>query len=58
MTIEADELRDGYCPECFEMDGGKRYEFEEINGENNGQARYRCLGCGAIVESSGPGAKP
>ena len=39
VTITADELGDGYCPECFESQGEKRYEFEELEGEGkkNGQ---------------------
>jgi hypothetical protein len=30
LTISADELGASYCPECFEVNGTKRYNFEEI----------------------------
>lgn len=51
LIIEADELGDGCCPECFEADGRKRYEFEELPETDNDIARYRCADCGIIVES-------
>jgi Zn finger protein HypA/HybF involved in hydrogenase expression len=51
LTINVDELGDSYCPECFEVDGKKRYEFEEIEAAESGVARYRCLGCGILIES-------
>jgi hypothetical protein len=46
-----DELGDSYCPECFEIDGKKRYEFEEMQRVERGVARYRCLECGIIIQS-------
>ena len=52
LTMAADELGDGYCPECFDASGNKRYEFEEIETVDSGIARYRCEECGAIIKSS------
>ena len=49
LTIDAEELANGYCPECFEMSGQKRYEFEQM--ESAGVARYRCEECGTIIQS-------
>jgi hypothetical protein len=51
LTIKADELGDGYCPECFERDGSKRYEFEEMEAAEGKITRYRCEECGVIIES-------
>jgi rubrerythrin len=50
LILEDAELTDGYCPECFETSGKKRYEFEEMKIDRQGGARYRCEACGAIVE--------
>jgi hypothetical protein len=50
LTIGAEELGDGYCPECHERSGKKLYEFEEV--ESEGVARYRCEECGAIIKSA------
>jgi len=50
LTISADELGDGYCPECYEIDGRKRYDFEAVAAEKNGKVRYRCEECGAVIE--------
>ena len=51
LTIKADDLGTGYCPECFEVSGRKRYDFEEMALEELGPARYRCEECGVIIES-------
>ncbi len=51
LTIEADELGDGYCPECFETGGKRRDDFEEIEALGKGSARYSCEECGLIVEN-------
>ncbi|MGH7846751.1 MAG: hypothetical protein ACREQW_16525 [Candidatus Binatia bacterium] len=50
LTIDGEELGDGYCPECFEISGKKNYEFEEM--ESEGVARYRCEECGTIIKSA------
>jgi hypothetical protein len=49
LTINADELRDSYCPECFERGGKKQYEFEELAAEK-AVATYRCLECGVVIK--------
>jgi hypothetical protein len=52
LTLGRDEVGDGFCPECFETSGSKRYEFEEMTGPETGIARYRCEDCGAMIKSS------
>jgi hypothetical protein len=51
LKIKADELGERHCPECFEVSGEKRYDFEEIKAADTGKARYRCEECGVIIES-------
>jgi len=51
LTIKAAELTRGYCPECLESEGKKRYDFEEIEAEKLMKARYRCEKCGAIIQT-------
>ncbi len=51
LTIDADELRGGYCPECFEVYGKRRYDFDEIEAPDKGKTRYRCEQCGIIIET-------
>lgn len=48
LTIKADELEFDYCPECFEVSGKKRYDFEPVKSVPKTQ--YRCESCGAIIE--------
>jgi hypothetical protein len=50
LSITADELRGGYCPECFETQGKKRYDFEDAVEEGAGNVGYRCEECGALIE--------
>ena len=52
LTIAAEEVGDGFCPECFETSGSKRYEFEKIATVESGIARYRCEDCGALIKSA------
>jgi len=51
LTITADELDGGYCPECYEESGKKQYDFETINTANPDISQYRCEDCGAIIET-------
>jgi hypothetical protein len=51
MTLSGDDLGEGFCPECFEASGSKRYAFEEIEIPERGIARYKCEECGAIISS-------
>ena len=48
LTISADDLGDGYCPECFDAAGVKRYDFESV-ASGASVTRYRCEECGAII---------
>jgi Zn finger protein HypA/HybF involved in hydrogenase expression len=50
LTIAADELQGGYCPECFETHGRKLYDFDAIEAKDKGKVRYRCEQCGIIIE--------
>jgi hypothetical protein len=52
LTLSGEELGDGFCPECFETSGSKRYEFEELAAAKTNVARYRCEECGAIIKSA------
>ena len=49
LTIAADELGSGYCPECFESTGQRRYDFDPVETPDSGAARYRCEDCGLII---------
>ncbi len=51
LTITADELQGRYCPECFEVHGIKRNDFEEIQAIDQEKTRYQCEQCGAIIET-------
>ena len=53
LTISGEELGEGFCPECFDASGSKRYEFERIEGGEAAGARYRCEECGLIITSPG-----
>ena len=50
LVISPEELKGSYCPECYEVHGIKRYDFEEIKTGEEGKTRYRCEDCGAIIE--------
>ena len=51
LTISADELGDRYCPECYENQGWKRYDFEEMKTPDTTSVRYRCEDCGVVIEA-------
>ena len=48
LTISAEELSGGACPECYERSGRRRKDFEEI-ALKAGPPQYRCEGCGILV---------
>ena len=50
LTIDEKELGDGYCPECQEVYGVRRRDFEEVETKSTGKGRYRCEDCGALIE--------
>jgi hypothetical protein len=49
LTIRVDELRQGYCPECFEVRGKKCYAFDEVPETNTPATHYRCEDCGVMI---------
>ncbi len=49
LTMSADDLGDGYCPECFDSTGVKHYDFESLSSGGANVVRYRCEECGAII---------
>lgn len=49
--MSADELGDGYCPECFDGTGVKHFDFESLSTTASTVARYRCEECGVIIAS-------
>ena len=51
LTIGQEELANGYCPECYEVYGLKRCDFEPLEPDGNGNVRYACENCGAIIDS-------
>jgi hypothetical protein len=51
LTLSRDELQNGFCPECFEVSGTRRYEFDEVKGPEEGLSRYRCADCGIVIVS-------
>lgn len=53
LTIAEEEIGDGHCPECFETEGVRRYDFDEVASGDDHPARYRCEACGVIIESQG-----
>jgi len=50
LTIDAVELAQSYCPECFERTGHKKFEFDEVKSADSKTIRYRCEDCGAMIE--------
>ncbi len=51
LTLSADELGEGYCPECFGGTGAKHYDFESVVTPGHNGARYRCEECGVIINT-------
>jgi len=51
LTISSSELGTGCCPECLEVKGLRKYDFEEIPEATAGRTRYRCEACGLILET-------
>lgn len=49
LTIDEKELADGDCPECYEVYGVRRRDFEQLEAEDEGETRYSCEKCSAII---------
>ena len=47
LTLKADELVAGCCPECYERSGRRSKDFETLLPDE--KIRYRCEACGAII---------
>jgi hypothetical protein len=50
LTIDPKELGDSHCPECYEVHGEKRTDFETVEDGESAIVRYRCEDCGATIE--------
>lgn len=53
LTIKASEMTTGYCPECFETDGKKRDDFDEMVSIGRTSTHYRCEDCGVVLKPLG-----
>ena len=51
LTLAVEDLPDGFCPECFDTSGARRYDFDEVKSREEPAARYRCDDCGVIITS-------
>ena len=51
LTMAAEELGNGHCPECFDSSGTKHRDFEELTHTPSQAARYRCEDCGILISS-------
>ena len=49
LTIDEEELKNDYCPECYDVDGMKRCDFDNLRPADEGKTRYSCEECGAIA---------
>lgn len=49
LSLSTAELADSFCPECFEENGERNYDFEEVENESEGKPQYFCEDCGAEV---------
>jgi len=50
LTIDPEELGDNHCPECYEVYGVKRSDFEPLKDEPAAIVRYRCEDCGITID--------
>jgi len=50
LTITEDELGGSFCPECYDRDGSKQYDFDDKAEPNTDTIRYRCEDCGILIE--------
>jgi hypothetical protein len=51
LTINEEELSQGFCPECLHVHGIKRTDFDRVEPEGKGETRYSCENCGIIVKA-------
>ena len=50
LTITDSELAGGYCPECYETAGVKRYAFDRVPPAAKGPQRLRCEDCALLID--------
>lgn len=53
LTLSADELGDGPCPECLEDRGERHTDFEDVLGDGATAPLYVCDDCGARIGGRG-----
>lgn len=58
LTIKRDELERRWCPECYEADGIKRTDFEEVSEAESKGVAYRCEDCGLFIAVEEEPEKP
>ena len=51
LTIDPQELGDSHCPECYEVYGLKRSDFEPVEDGQAAIVRYRCEDCGVTIDT-------
>ena len=49
LVLSTEELGDSFCPECFEEQGQRNYDFENVKDAAKGKTLYFCEDCGAGV---------
>lgn len=49
LTIKRNELERRYCPECYEAQGVKRFDFEEVEAPKSDRVDYRCEDCHLLI---------
>ncbi|MEZ4656103.1 MAG: hypothetical protein R2911_00860 [Caldilineaceae bacterium] len=49
LTLRRDELRQPYCPECYEAHGVRQTDFEEVKESEMQRVQYRCEDCGVLI---------
>ena len=49
LTLDAVDLGDACCPECLDVSGRRRYDFEKVSRPEVVAPRYRCDDCGLML---------
>lgn len=50
LTIDPEELGDSHCPECYDVQGVKRNDFERVEESQKAVTQYRCEDCGITIK--------
>lgn len=51
LTLKRDELTKRYCPECYEAEGIRRSDFEEVEEPKTDKVQYSCEDCGLLIST-------